>query len=298
MPSARKFTAVPPTIWSARRWIAKKAWTSASSPPEAIAIATPQTQLPVLSAPQMPQNAPISIMPSRPMFTTPERSENIPPSAAKVSGVAKTSIEAIRLGVKTSPRFPTLDCIARIASPPPTTPAAIAPPPTRPPPLVTATMPNSTATIPSRTGQTGERAVIGGIARMNAATPRTIPTVPTVDESYSRERVKLPTYVLIGLPRERFVGRSGDDRLEPSSQTRRVACSCGRLRGRGRRLAPAPLQLPPRAPHREDQHVGPDEEHDEPLDHLRQMPGEARVDRARLQAVRRAAEQGAEEEGC
>src|SRR6185312_9466455 len=55
--------------------MAKKAWTSASAPPDAIAIRTPQTQLPVLSAPQMPQKAPISIMPSRPMFTTPERSE-------------------------------------------------------------------------------------------------------------------------------------------------------------------------------------------------------------------------------
>ena len=101
MPRARKFTATPPTIWSALRWIAKKACTSASNPPEAIAIATPHTQLPVLSAPQIPQKAPISIMPSRPMFTTPERSENIPPIAAKVSGVAKTSIDAIRLAVKT-----------------------------------------------------------------------------------------------------------------------------------------------------------------------------------------------------
>ena len=31
MPSARKLIAVPPTIWSARSWMAKKAWTSASS---------------------------------------------------------------------------------------------------------------------------------------------------------------------------------------------------------------------------------------------------------------------------
>ena len=40
-------------------------------------------------------------MPSSPMFTTPERSENMPPIAANVSGVANTSIEAIRLAVKT-----------------------------------------------------------------------------------------------------------------------------------------------------------------------------------------------------
>ena len=52
-------------------------------------------RVPVLSAPQIPKKAPISIIPSRPMFTTPERSEKIPPIAAKVSGVANTSIEAI-----------------------------------------------------------------------------------------------------------------------------------------------------------------------------------------------------------
>jgi hypothetical protein len=101
IPRARKLTATPPTIWSARRWIAKTACTTASRPPEMIPITSPPTQLPVLSAPQIPQNAPISIIPSRPMFTTPERSENMPPIAAKVSGVAKTSIDAIRLAVKT-----------------------------------------------------------------------------------------------------------------------------------------------------------------------------------------------------
>ena len=41
---------------------------------------TPVTQLPVLSAPQIAQKAPMSIIPSRPMFTTPLRSEKMPPS--------------------------------------------------------------------------------------------------------------------------------------------------------------------------------------------------------------------------
>ena len=36
----------------------------------------------------MPKNAPVSIMPSSAMFTTPLRSEMMPPSAPKVSGVA------------------------------------------------------------------------------------------------------------------------------------------------------------------------------------------------------------------
>ena len=44
--------------------------------------------VPVTSAPQIAKNAPISIIPSSPMFTTPERSENRPPSDAKTSGVA------------------------------------------------------------------------------------------------------------------------------------------------------------------------------------------------------------------
>ena len=48
----------------------------------------PPSQLDVTSAPQAPKNAPISIIPSSPMFTTPERSDVTPPSAAKVSGVA------------------------------------------------------------------------------------------------------------------------------------------------------------------------------------------------------------------
>ena len=37
---------------------------------------------------QTPQKQPISIMPSRPMLMTPERSEKSPPSAPNVSGVA------------------------------------------------------------------------------------------------------------------------------------------------------------------------------------------------------------------
>jgi len=52
----------------------------------------PRNQLPSLSAPSTAKNAPVSIIPSSPMFTTPLRSENMPPSAAYVRGVAKTNI--------------------------------------------------------------------------------------------------------------------------------------------------------------------------------------------------------------
>ena len=98
---------------------------------EMIPITSPPTQLPVLSAPQMPQNAPISIMPSRPMFTTPERSENMPPIAAYVSGVAKTSIDAIRLAVKTSFRSAVLERVASTPRPTPRSPTTTAPQPAR-----------------------------------------------------------------------------------------------------------------------------------------------------------------------
>ncbi len=48
----------------------------------------------------MAKNAPTSIIPSRPMFTTPDRSEKIPPIAANASGVAKRRVAAISPAVK------------------------------------------------------------------------------------------------------------------------------------------------------------------------------------------------------
>ena len=42
-------------------------------------------------------NAPVSMMPSSAMFTTPERSHIMPPSAASVRGVAVMSVMLSRL---------------------------------------------------------------------------------------------------------------------------------------------------------------------------------------------------------
>ena len=90
MPSARKLIAVPETIWSARRRDRedrvdeRRAAPPASSADERGRRPTSR----VTSAPQAPKKAPISIMPSSPMLTTPERSDVTPPSAANVSGVA------------------------------------------------------------------------------------------------------------------------------------------------------------------------------------------------------------------
>ena len=75
---------------------------------------SPSHQEPVWSAPQMPKKAPISIIPSRPMFTTPLRSEIIPPMAAKASGVAKRSVAAASADqANTSPRLDVLERVAK-----------------------------------------------------------------------------------------------------------------------------------------------------------------------------------------
>ncbi len=126
MPVARMLIAVPETIWSARRWIAKTACTSASMAPKKAAPTSPSSHVPVLSAAQMPKNAPISIIPSSPMLTTPARSEIRPPSAPNVSGVAYWSVPANSPAVTTPT---TVDfCAPSIASPsaPPSTPVPIA----------------------------------------------------------------------------------------------------------------------------------------------------------------------------
>jgi hypothetical protein len=62
----------------------------------------------------MPKNAPLSIIPSSPMFTTPLRSEKMPPMAAKASGVAKRSIAASSADQTTTwSRFEMLERVAR-----------------------------------------------------------------------------------------------------------------------------------------------------------------------------------------
>src|SRR4051812_47377109 len=85
-------------------------------------------------------------MPSRPMFTTPERSETTPPSAPKTSGVANRSIAAASADHTTTlSRRASPDCVAATAPIAPTTPATIAPQPRRALPSRTAQPPSPTA---------------------------------------------------------------------------------------------------------------------------------------------------------
>jgi hypothetical protein len=147
---------------------------------------TPTTHEPLFSAPTMPKNAPVSIIPSSAMFTTPLRSENMPPIAANVSGVAKRSIASRMPPVNTSSRFATLERVASSASAVPRTPAATAPQPIFRCPRETAQTPAKTARRPTRSDQTIERVVSGGNASQNATRPSTMPATPIVLGSASR----------------------------------------------------------------------------------------------------------------
>ena len=71
-------------------------------------------------------------MPSRPMFTTPLRSEMIPPSAAKISGVVNVSPDAITADqVKTSRTFAEVWLVIASASGIAIRPSPTATPPSR-----------------------------------------------------------------------------------------------------------------------------------------------------------------------
>src|SRR5438477_172229 len=82
------------------------ACTAANAPPATAAVTRPIHQWPNLSAPRAAKNAPESIIPSSPMFTTPLRSENMPPIAATGSGGAHPRLTR---QAKPSPRLPDVD---------------------------------------------------------------------------------------------------------------------------------------------------------------------------------------------
>ena len=98
------FNAVPPIVWSAFRFIAAKASSKEKTAPAkaeipiviSIAIigwAGPKPdRLNVLST-KHPISAPIIIIPSSAIFITPLLSENIPPSATSIKGIANIIVE-------------------------------------------------------------------------------------------------------------------------------------------------------------------------------------------------------------
>src|SRR6266513_2729766 len=80
-PAAKMLIAIPLTIWSARNWIETTAWIEAINPPAMIATAVASQTLCQARSATTAKNAPVSIMPSIAMFTTPLRSEMTPPRA-------------------------------------------------------------------------------------------------------------------------------------------------------------------------------------------------------------------------
>src|ERR1043165_5719122 len=75
---------------------------SAMAAPAIIADASPTQGLPAYQVTDAAVNAPASIKPSSAMLMTPERSENIPPSAASISGVASLMAEKSSPALKMS----------------------------------------------------------------------------------------------------------------------------------------------------------------------------------------------------
>ena len=88
MPGPSRLSAMPETFWSALNVTAATACSSAKAPPARPAIKKPSHALPVKNDVAAPARAPMVIMPSIPILTTPERSEITPPSAPNTSGVA------------------------------------------------------------------------------------------------------------------------------------------------------------------------------------------------------------------
>ena len=178
--------AKPLTIWSERSVTENTAWMSPSSPPKSMAMNSPTTQEPLQTAPQMPKNAPASIIPSSPMFTTPARSESTPPMAANASGVAKRSIDANRPAVKMlSTVSASFDC-TQIAASVPAMPIPIAHQPSRVSPRGTAAMPHAIAIMPAAIGAPTDPRLHGGSATQSATRPATIPIQAIVRVAVSR----------------------------------------------------------------------------------------------------------------
>ena len=81
--------ATPETTWSTPNEIVATAWSNAPTAPKIIA-ATKPSHGPCCEPINPPAHAPRIIIPSRPIFTTPARSENNPPSPARTIGTDRS----------------------------------------------------------------------------------------------------------------------------------------------------------------------------------------------------------------
>jgi hypothetical protein len=87
--------------WFAARPNVISANAAASAAPAAMPASAPSTELPVAIAAAKPQDAPMTIIPSTPRLSTPERSTTSSPMAAMSSGV-DAAITVSRIASRTS----------------------------------------------------------------------------------------------------------------------------------------------------------------------------------------------------
>jgi hypothetical protein len=182
---------------------------------------SPTTQEPLISEPQTPKNAPMSIMPSRPMFTTPERSEKMPPMAAKASGVAKRNVAPSSPAVRMSFSVSTSFVWTQTAPSVPAMPSTIAAQPSLRSPRGTTAIPQASATKPAAIGPARSRSVHGGSASQNATSPLITPMTPIVRGDVSVRSQSAEANVSVGpvvIPRLRPA---------PSLRRARAASSAG-----------------------------------------------------------------------
>ena len=96
---ANILSAVPLMVWLAFILMDAYAWKKAKAAPVAVEIRMaraswncPPIFPPVMFKNRIPVNAPMVMMPSRAMFTTPLRSENMPPSATIIRGMVNSMV--------------------------------------------------------------------------------------------------------------------------------------------------------------------------------------------------------------
>ncbi len=88
-PRPRMLMATPEMMWSTPNVTVTRACSSPPSAPPIAPAMTPAHGVPKVRAPQAPHQVPRIIMPSRPMLTTPARSDHSPPRAARPMGTAR-----------------------------------------------------------------------------------------------------------------------------------------------------------------------------------------------------------------
>src|SRR3990170_3175385 len=93
IPRAKMLMTVPETIWFVLYLIDSQPWNRPKAPPAISAPTSPAIEFWAMLPISEPIIAPISIMPSMAMLTTPARSQSTPESAARVIGTALSSDE-------------------------------------------------------------------------------------------------------------------------------------------------------------------------------------------------------------